>query len=161
MPIYKMSGSKDGKQKYRVRVNYTDALGANKQIDRVAYGASEAKELERQLNYELKQAPQAKKMTVQSLYEEYIASKKGEIREATIRRCNVEFENHILPMLKDVPLDKLTPQVLVNWKNAINEKKITFQGRKGAKTPDNNKEEYLRRVSSCFELRRKNGVYTN
>ncbi len=24
MPIYKMKGSKDGKQKYRVRVNYID-----------------------------------------------------------------------------------------------------------------------------------------
>ena len=27
MPIYKMKGSKDGRQKYRVRVNYIDSLG--------------------------------------------------------------------------------------------------------------------------------------
>ena len=58
MPIYKMQGSKNGKQKYRVRVNYTDNLGKNRQIDRVTYGSSEAKDLERRLQYELKeQAP--------------------------------------------------------------------------------------------------------
>lgn len=44
MPIYKMKGSKDGRQKYRVRVNYIDNLGKNRQIDRVAYGSAEAKE---------------------------------------------------------------------------------------------------------------------
>ena len=35
MPIYKMKGSKDGKGKYRVRINYQDALGKYRQIDRV------------------------------------------------------------------------------------------------------------------------------
>ena len=38
MPIYKMKGKKDGKQKYRVRVNYIDNFNVAKQIDRVAYG---------------------------------------------------------------------------------------------------------------------------
>lgn len=38
MPIYKMQGSKNGKQKYRVRVNYIDNYGKSRQIDRVAYG---------------------------------------------------------------------------------------------------------------------------
>ena len=48
MPIYKMKGSKDGKQKYRVRINYQDSMGINRQIDRVTYGNVEAKERERQ-----------------------------------------------------------------------------------------------------------------
>ena len=51
MPIYKMDGKKDGKQKYRVRINYIDNLGKSHQIDRVAYGSEEAKQLERELNY--------------------------------------------------------------------------------------------------------------
>lgn len=38
MPIYKMKGKKDGKQQYRVRINYTDNFGKAKQIDRIAYG---------------------------------------------------------------------------------------------------------------------------
>ena len=29
MPVYKMPGSKDGKQKYRVRINYTDKAVSN------------------------------------------------------------------------------------------------------------------------------------
>ena len=49
MPIYKMEGKKNGKQKYRVRINYTDSFGKSKQIDRVVYGLDEAKELERRL----------------------------------------------------------------------------------------------------------------
>ena len=43
MPIYKMDGKKDGKQQYRVRINYTDNTGRARQIDRVAYGSTEAK----------------------------------------------------------------------------------------------------------------------
>ena len=49
MPIYKMQGKKDGVQKYRVRINYTDNSGKPRQLDRVAYGAAEAKALEAQL----------------------------------------------------------------------------------------------------------------
>lgn len=49
MPIYKMKGKKEGKQKYRVRINYIDSLGNAKQMDRVAYGLDEAKQLEREL----------------------------------------------------------------------------------------------------------------
>ena len=42
-----MNGKKGGKQKYRVRINYIDSYGKAKQIDRVAYGNEEAKQLER------------------------------------------------------------------------------------------------------------------
>lgn len=38
MPIYKMEGKKNGKQKYRVRINYVDSFGAKKQTDTVVYG---------------------------------------------------------------------------------------------------------------------------
>lgn len=31
MPIYKMEGKKNGKQKYRVRINYIDSFGKAKQ----------------------------------------------------------------------------------------------------------------------------------
>ena len=35
MPIYKMEGSKNCKQKYRGRVNYVDALGKYRQVERI------------------------------------------------------------------------------------------------------------------------------
>ena len=44
---------KNGLQKYRVRINFTDSSGKSKQIDRVAYGKETAKEFERQLAYNL------------------------------------------------------------------------------------------------------------
>lgn len=131
MPIQKIPGSKNGKQRYRVRINYTDKLGIYRQIERIAYGASEAKDLERQLLYEVNQNPQSKKMTVQELYQEYIASKQGEIREATLRRSITAFNNHILPVLKDVTIDRLSPQILTAWKNQINEKTTTVKGKEG------------------------------
>ena len=53
MPIYKMEGTKDGKQKYRVRINYKDSFGNDKQIDRVVYGSEEAKDLEKKLREEI------------------------------------------------------------------------------------------------------------
>ena len=93
MPIYKLDGKKDSLQKYRVRINYTDSAGKNKQIDRVAYGKEEAKELERKLNLNLKEETQSK-ITVQQLYDEYINVKQYEVREATIdksKRGNPSF----------------------------------------------------------------------
>lgn len=72
MPIYKMKGSKNGKQKYRVRINYTDAYGKAKQIDRVTYGSAEAKELERILTHELKNQQPIKNITINDLHKEYI-----------------------------------------------------------------------------------------
>lgn len=61
MPIQKIPGSKNGKQHYQVRINYTDKLCIYRQIERIAYGASEAKDLERHLLYEVNQNPQNKK----------------------------------------------------------------------------------------------------
>lgn len=59
MPIYKMKGSKDGLQKYRIRINYHDISGNARQIDSVAYGHNNAKELEMRLNHDIKkQLPQ-------------------------------------------------------------------------------------------------------
>ena len=68
MPIYKMTDKngknirKDGLQKYRVRVNYTDSFGKSHQIDRVVFGAEAAKQLELQLTQKLNDKEIAPKM---------------------------------------------------------------------------------------------------
>ena len=126
MPIYKMDGKKDGLQKYRVRINYTDSIGKNKQIDRVAYGKEEAKELERKLNLNLKEETQSK-ITVQQLYDEYINVKQYEVREATIDKSKKLLTTFILPHLKNYRLDKLTASVLQSWKNQM-EQETTSTG---------------------------------
>lgn len=121
MPVYKMKGSKNGKQKYRVRINCIDNFGKNRQIDRVAYGLSEAKELERILEAELKEKAPTARMTVQQLYDEYIKAIAPEIRETTFDKNKRVLKAYVLDLVGDTSLDKLTAPVLQQWKNKIEE----------------------------------------
>lgn len=129
MPIYKMNGSKEGRQKYRVRINYTDFAGNSKQIERVAYGAQEAKILEDQLRRELKEQTPAQRLTVQKLYNEYMAAKKHEVRETTLEKSKSILSNSVLPYLKDVRIDRLNAPVLQKWKSAISEKSLAIKSK--------------------------------
>lgn len=132
MPIYKMQGKKDGLQKYRVRINYTDRSGKPHQLDRVAYGAEAAKELERQLSAEYSgKAPAPNKaLTVYKLYSSYINVKKNEIRETSLSRVEKILSNHVLPTLKDIKLSKLNTEILQDWKNYIEQKGLSIVTKK-------------------------------
>lgn len=130
MPIYKMNGKKDGKQKYRVRINYVDNLGKSHQIDRVTYGSEEAKQLERELNYKIKQEKPAAKLTVQALYNEYVKAKKFEVRESTLDKTKNILIHHILPELSETKIDKLSVTVLEEWKRYIENKNLSIRMRK-------------------------------
>lgn len=114
-----MKGSKDGRQKYRVRVNYIDNLGKNRQIDRVAYGSAEAKDLERKLQYELKERTPTARMTVNNLCDEYLNNAKSEVRESTLEKTRTNINIYIKPLCGTTPLDKLTVPYLQKWKNEI------------------------------------------
>ena len=119
MPIYKVGNiKKDGLQKYHVRINYVADNGKKKQITRSVYGIDVAKDLERRLENEIKVQHEmpTKKMTVKQLYDEYIAVKKYEVREITLYRSDNMIKRYILPILEDVRIDKLTTQVLQDWK---------------------------------------------
>ena len=119
MPIYKMSGKRDGKQQYRVRINYTDSAGKPHQLDRIAYGSTEAKELERRLTDELKKAPPASTRTLRTLYDEYLAVCKTELRETTWDKKRRMFEGTILPLVGDIRLDKFSVQSAQKFKSDI------------------------------------------
>lgn len=125
MPIYKMTGTKDGKQKYRVRINYKDASGKNRQIDRVAYGNQEAKELERTLLHQIKSEAPARRLTLRDIYEEYIRAKAPEVRETSLQKTRTVLEHHILPVLGDVSLSKLSVRALQDWKSYLEDKTVT------------------------------------
>jgi Site-specific recombinase XerD len=130
MPIYKMDGKMDRNQKYRVRINYVDSNGNKKQIDRVVYGRSQAKELEAKLLSEIKDAPSQPKMTVQQLYDDYISTKKYEVRESTLNKSSEVLTNHILPELKKTKITKLAPPILQKWKKHIEDKELSLGMRK-------------------------------
>ena len=149
-----MKGSKDGKQKYRVRINYQDSMGINRQIDRVTYGNAEAKELERELNYDIKQSIPAKRITVKQLYEEYLKSKKHELREQSIRSIVTYLDNHVIPELGNLRLDKLTTPTLKKWKDVINEKTVKNKGVKklSIKTKQHIYKEYITMLNYAVQM---------
>lgn len=126
MPIYKMDGKKDGKQKYRVRINYIDNTGKSRQIDRVAYGKEEAKDLERELTVNLREETMPK-MTLQQSYEEYIEVKRHEVRESTLTQKQITAEKYILPLCGNLRIDKLTTRSLQSWKSSM-EEAVTRKG---------------------------------
>lgn len=120
MPIYKIEGKKDGLQKYRVRVNYIDKqTGKYKQTDRIAYGKEQAKELEQQLIHDFANNNITTKKTVSALYDEYVKARKNEIRESTMQKHILTFNKFIIPELGNIRIDRLTPQMLRQWKTNI------------------------------------------
>ena len=131
MPIYKMNGKRDGKQKYRVRINYMDSAGKARQADRVAYGLDEAKILELQLNQSVKSEAPAKRLTVRKLFTEYCEVRKNEIRESTLDKFKRITEYHVLPVFSDTNLSKLTPKALVQWKIDIENKGLSLATKRG------------------------------
>ena len=116
---------KDGKIKYRVRVNYTDSYGSRKQIERTAYGADEAKQLERELLHSVKEETPTKKMTFGQLYEEYKKAKKHETRQSTQDTLETRIKIHVLPTFENVRLDRMNVPSLQNWKQKLNNSNLS------------------------------------
>ncbi|MBQ8893428.1 MAG: site-specific integrase [Clostridia bacterium] len=134
MPIYKAKGKKDGLQRYRVKVNYTDQHGEARQIERVAYGYDQAKAVERTLVIEVKEMPQTADITVKELYDRYVAAKKHEVRETTMSKAKQILNSHVLPYLEEKKLSKLNVQVLEDWKLKIEKKNLSLTMRKNIYT---------------------------
>lgn len=131
MPVYKVEGKKNGQQKYRVRINYNDAAGTPRQITRIAYGSAEAKALEAQLLRSIKEETPSGRMTVQELYNEYIANKKHEVRETSLEKTKNRLKLYVLPHCKDLRIDKLDAAVLTKWKNTLSESGLAVSTRRG------------------------------
>lgn len=125
-----MKGSKNGKQKYRVRVNYQDSMGVNRQTERVIYGSEEAKDFERKFRHDIKEEAPGVKKTIDELYTEYCNKKKNEVREQSLRYIKTYIENHVLPLLGSIKLDKLNKPLLNKWKEEINSKTVKNKGNK-------------------------------
>lgn len=125
MPINKTGVKKNGLQQYRVRVNYTDAAGKARQIERTAYGLAEANALEQSLIAEYKDKKQTvSRMTVQQLYDEYEVYHSHETRKTSHDSTMRNLRYRVMPTMAGYRLDRLSQPVLAKWKNdiAANEK---------------------------------------
>lgn len=125
MPVNKTGVKKNGLQQYRVRVNYTDAAGKARQIERTAYGLAEGNALEQSLIAEYKDKKQAvSRMTVQQLYDEYEVYHSHETRKTSHDSAMKNLRLRVMPTMAGYRLDRLSQPVLAKWKNdiAANEK---------------------------------------
>ena len=117
MPYYKMAGKKDGLQKYRVVVSFTDSAGEHRQLVRTAYGRDAAIITEERLRREAEEAPQ--RMTVAELVDRYLGVKKQDMRATSWDRLRRNLASQVVSIVGDVRIDKLTPDVLEDWKRRI------------------------------------------
>lgn len=136
MPIYKMTDKngknirKDGLQKYRVRINYTDSFGKPHQIDRVVFGAETAKQLELQLTQKLNAKEIAPKMTIGQLFTEYITAKRSEVRETSLDKSLRILRKNVLPTFESVRIDNLNVPMVQKWKQELSEQGLAIVTRK-------------------------------
>ena len=133
MPIYKIDKKKNGKQQYRVVVNYTNSNGEYKQISQRVYGKSEAKNAEAALERRVQDKDFSRRITIRHLYEEYIAAKIHEVRTSTLNKTKSILNNHVLNTdLADKRIDRLTVPVLQEWKNRLGQKDIMISTKNNA-----------------------------
>lgn len=125
MSYYSMGKVKHGKTLYRVVANYTDHDGKPKRKTKSVYGLQEAKAVDKQLAAEVAEAVAPAFMTVQQLYDEYIAAKAHEVRLSSLIKTKSILANHVLNTdLPKIKLNKLSKKDLQNWKNEISNKDI-------------------------------------
>ena len=132
MPIYRMNGRKDGLQKYRVRINYTNSGGQAKQLDRIAYGMQAAKELEADLLKELKLSGMPERLNIDQLVTEHIELKQTEVRESTLNGIIKLYNTYILPFFGDMKLDKLNSKNIIEWKKWVADKGLSVKTNQNA-----------------------------
>lgn len=130
MPIYKIDGEKkNGYQKYRVVVNWTDKNGKKRTVSRRVAGkaAAEAEEsrIKAELNTgalpdEVKAAP----MTVSGLMELYKVEKAHDLRATTLAKKVSILNTHVIPSLGSIRLKDLSVEELNAWRREMNSKTL-------------------------------------
>ena len=125
MPIYKITGEKkDGYQKYRVVVNYTDGAGKKKTAERKVYGKAAAEQTESDLRAKVQagaasEALKSAPMTVEDLWKLYKKEKSSEIRASTMAKKESILTTHVTPDLGKKKLRALSYDDLMAWRNKI------------------------------------------
>ena len=126
--------NKDGLLKYEVRITYNDNTGKERRLTRRIWGIDNAKDLEQHLEDEYKNKGKLNtpKMTVQELFDEYIATKQRASRESSLNKVRSDFRLYIQPTMADVRIDKLTASSLQKWKTSIEAKDLSLVTRQHA-----------------------------
>ena len=133
MPIYKITGEKkDGYQKYRVVVNYTDGNGKKRTSEKLVYGKAAAEKAEEEIRQKIRTGAasndlKAKPMTVKELWDLYETEKKSEVRATTLAKKDSILKTHVMPELGTKKLRTLSYDDLMAWRTklAAADRKVT------------------------------------
>lgn len=120
MPIYKTNRRKDGKQQYRVVVNYTTGDGKYKRKEQVCAGYDVAQQLEKEMQMKYCHLSSLGELTFEEFFKEYQKTKQNDNRETSNIKCREIVEKHIVPYIGHYPIMSITPQQLLEWRDAIN-----------------------------------------
>lgn len=138
MPIYKIAGQKkDGLQKYRVVVNYTDESGKKRTAERREYGKAQAERAEAVLRERIKngekpkERTKAKPLTVSEFAKLYEAERGPEIRETTMSKKKSVLNCYVLPFLGEKPLETIGEEDMRGWRRWLNEKPLKTNTKNG------------------------------
>ena len=118
---------RDGVARYRVTHNFTDVNGNHKKVERLVWGKAAAQEVLRDLEDEYgDRHATISRMTVGELYDKFKVYHANETRRSSHTKATQILNNHVLPMMKDHRLDKLTKEHLAEWKNSISAKDLSI-----------------------------------
>lgn len=104
---------------YLIRATWTDESGKQREAERrvEALSAEEAFVKRNALRDEAKR-PRPSVPTVRDYATSWLLEKSPEIRSSTARTYADIFDLHVLPTLGDVPIDEVTRNDLIEWRNA-------------------------------------------
>lgn len=117
-----MKGKKNGLQRYKVRINYTDYNGVYKMVERVTYGMAEAQDLlsVMQSQYSKSAGLSNKRMTLDELYNEYRELKKHEIRASSLDTQDKTYRLRINSNIGKLKINNINTKIIQEWKNELN-----------------------------------------
>lgn len=138
MPIYKITGEKkDGLQKYRIVVNYTDENGKKRTVERRECGKAQAERTEALLREKIiggavtKEEVKARAITVKELAALYESEHGREIRATTLAKKKSVMDCYVLPFLGEKPVRTLCCDDLRKWRAWLNEKPLKANTKNG------------------------------
>ena len=120
MPIYNTGKkTKDGITKYRVFVSYTTASGDHKKASKIVCGLTEAKRVESEMLANTHEHEASTTLTVEALFDQYIESKRFQVRQTSLGKSIRTLKHHVLPHLGTIKVSKLNIRNLTEWKTKV------------------------------------------
>lgn len=140
MPINQMKKNgkivkdKNGRQGYRVQINYTDMDGKPQQVEKVTYGLAEAKLLEQQLLLDFKEKKETTnaRMTVDQLVDDYLEFHRIEIKKTSLDTIARTLRLRVQPYIGNNRIDKLTTPQLSKWMTTIGDQNLADKTKQSA-----------------------------